>query len=153
MTSDAAEPLSDAAYAERYLYPHRAELDLRVRALLLRRGDWESRLGDDERLGEKWDYTGSFGGRTPNLGLESGAEVLGLGVEAGARPALLLHTAGVHRGCPAHASRDVRIPRDEEGLPAALDELEAHARAVDARAIAECLVFGPCGRQGRERDW
>ncbi|MGW4527887.1 hypothetical protein [Amycolatopsis sp. NPDC004378] len=155
MTFDVDDPdaLADAAYAERYLRPERAELDLRVRAMLRGRGGWTSRLSDDEELGEKWLYTASFGGRTPNYHLECGIEPLGLGVEAGPPAVLHVHSCGVRRGCEAHASTELTVPLDTGDLADRLDELERQARTVDAVAVAECVVFGACGLLGRERSW
>lgn len=154
MTTDVDNPdaLTDTEYAERYLWPERAELDLRVRALLRGRG-WKSRLSDSEDLGEKWNYPGSFGGRTPNCRIESGIEVLAIGVEAGPPAVFRVHGCGVHQGCAAHASVEQRVLLDEENLLDLLDELERQAREVDTAAVVECLIFGPCGRHSRVRDW
>ncbi|GAB3162309.1 hypothetical protein GCM10027258_81190 [Amycolatopsis stemonae] len=154
MTCDVDDPdaLTDDEYAQRYLFPHRAALDLRVRALLRGRG-WTSRHSDDEALGEKWVYAGSFGGRSPNYGLECGIEPLGLGVEAGPPAMLRVHDCGVYQGCDAHASTAHTIPADAVDLADLLDALERQARAVDPAAVAECVVFGACGRRGRERAW
>jgi hypothetical protein len=152
--SDVDDPdaLTDAEYAARYLHPERADLDLRVRALLRARGGWTSRRSDDAELGEKWFYDASFGGRTPNYFLGCGIEPLGLGVEVGPPAVLRVHGCGVHTGCDLHASVELRVLFTDV-LPDVLGELERRAGTVDAAAVAECVVFGACGQLGRERVW
>uniref|UniRef100_UPI003F490633 hypothetical protein n=1 Tax=Amycolatopsis sp. CA-096443 TaxID=3239919 RepID=UPI003F490633 len=147
--------LSPEDYAQRFLAPHRSALDLAVRAMFRGRG-WVTPHRDSGGLGEGWEYPGSFGSREINpidelfrLGLEP----LEVGVTAGPEPTVHAHACGVHDGCPQHRSAEHRLPFDSPELPALLSDLEQHAAAIDADAVAGCLAFGPCGREGRERPW
>ena len=112
----------------------------------------ETWFADDAHAG--WHYPGSFGGQRMNVvsdttpvGLQSYFTFDGEGDEV-----FCLVAAGNLRGsgCPEHDTGEQFFPFTADGkvdfdrITPLLDTLEPRARALDARAVIECLYFGPC---------
>jgi hypothetical protein len=113
---------------------------------------------DDPRCG--WHYPATFGGRPINTidfvtpaRLQCyftfdlrGDEVVGI-LPAGNKR---------RNGCPEHDTEERYFPYAADGgidlgrIGAELDALEPRARELDARAVIECLFFGPCAVGSRE---
>lgn len=103
-----------------------------------------------------WRYPGSFGGIAMHE--ISGITPDGLSCRFDFEDGLGIFVlpAGNDHGCSDHDQEEHVVAVEGSNglvfdrLGGLLDDLEAHARALDARELVECRFFGPCGENNHQ---
>jgi hypothetical protein len=102
-----------------------------------------------------WRYPGSFGGIAMHEipGITPDSLSCRFDFEDGL--SIFVLPAGNDNGCSGHdqAERFIAVEGDDldlDRLGGLLDDLEAHARTLDAHELIECRFFGPCGENNHQ---